>query len=600
MRDLRVLLVAVACAAVLAPANALAAQRIETAVFTSATDGWIGGGFGGPGIPNTGFVSRTRDGGLTWTSTRIPSSWILDLDFSGQSLWGTSSFSGYLQSSTDAGATWAKAPKSVAPMAQLTKVVRLPSGRLVAAGLHSGTVNGKPHGVVALLGSSDDAGATWTRRYEGPLYMPSGDDDQPPPTQASIADVAKAPSGTTLWAVGNEWTRGGSRLTYKQRLLLKSTDSGATWTLLGGLPKHTSQRVMTSIVAPSADVIMAFGDSVPGTGRLQYLRSTDAGAKWSALEMPAITGAREVNARSAVAIDADRIIVAGDMKKTVTGAYTGIILWTTDGGATWRNKQFTDVPSLRDIVVLSANSWLAVGGNEVMLRTADAGLTWTGMTKPVAPVVTRATPTAGFSTLSGPVTATGTSADTGVGVAAVDVRLRRADGRYFNGVSWGSGEVWLPAQSTDSWRTWAFTWTPDAGIVSSRMAVTMSFAAVDGCGNRSAVRSVTSAGRTRATVGTPAGLPSTMIAKRAYRFTGVLKPQHTGYIRVYAYRWEKQKDGTSKWIRRRAVYAKAIPGQKYSGSISLPYKGRWLIRAYHPLDAAHIASWSGTRRVTVK
>ena len=53
-------------------------------------------------------------------------------------------------------------------------------------------------------------------------------------------------------------------------------------------------------------------------------------------------------------------------------------------------------------------------------------------------------------------TIAGSSADAGVGVAKVELRIRRSDGQCFNGVGWQSAEAWVPATSTNGWDTWSY------------------------------------------------------------------------------------------------------------------------------------------------
>lgn len=106
----------------------------------------------------------------------------------------------------------------------------------------------------------------------------------------------------------------------------------------------------------------------------------------------------------------------------------------------------------------------------------------------------------------------------------------------------------------------------------------------------SAVRSATP----KAYVRTPIA-PRTMRAGRASTVYGYLKPRHTAGtypVRIYRYRYVG-----GKWKRYGYVKAKAISYSsyttKYTAKVKLPYRGRWRLRAYHPADSSHAASWSG-------
>ena len=88
--------------------------------------------------------------------------------------------------------------------------------------------------------------------------------------------------------------------------------------------------------------------------------------------------------------------------------------------------------------------------------------------------------------------------------------------------------------------------------------------------------------------------PTYAYVKRAFTAYGYLKPRHTAGsypARIYKYRYV-----SGSWKSYGYVSAKAsnfYSYTKYSRSISLPYKGRWRLRAYAPADAGHAATWSG-------
>lgn len=105
--------------------------------------------------------------------------------------------------------------------------------------------------------------------------------------------------------------------------------------------------------------------------------------------------------------------------------------------------------------------------------------------------------------------------------------------------------------------------------------------------------SVVRAATPRAYVRTPIA-PRTMRAGRASTVYGYLKPRHTAGtypVRIYRYRYVG-----GKWKRYGYVKAKASSYSsytKYTARVKLPYRGRWKLRAYHPADSSHAASWSG-------
>lgn len=104
-------------------------------------------------------------------------------------------------------------------------------------------------------------------------------------------------------------------------------------------------------------------------------------------------------------------------------------------------------------------------------------------------------------------------------------------------------------------------------------------------------------------------VPATpLLVKKGVAFTanGYLKPAHTVGtfpVSLQAYRYEKQLNGTYKWVWRKTVLAKAyayLTYTKYSTPVTLPYAGKWAIRAYHPADALNAATTTGWRFFTAQ
>jgi len=110
------------------------------------------------------------------------------------------------------------------------------------------------------------------------------------------------------------------------------------------------------------------------------------------------------------------------------------------------------------------------------------------------PVVTIGQPTDRYSLESGtPVTVSGTSTDSGSGVANVTVRIRRSgDGMYWNGSVWTSVEAWVPASSSNGWATWSTQWTPDQATVDQDEIVYITARATDASGRTGYSQSVPS------------------------------------------------------------------------------------------------------------
>ncbi len=105
----------------------------------------------------------------------------------------------------------------------------------------------------------------------------------------------------------------------------------------------------------------------------------------------------------------------------------------------------------------------------------------------------------------------------------------------------------------------------------------------------------------RAFVGNPVAA-SVMYVNKAKSVYSYLKPRHTAS--TYPLRIYKDRYVSGKWKAYGYSKAKAANYSTYTKctvSLKLASKGKWRLRAYHPADAGHAASWSsGYDYVTVK
>jgi hypothetical protein len=102
-------------------------------------------------------------------------------------------------------------------------------------------------------------------------------------------------------------------------------------------------------------------------------------------------------------------------------------------------------------------------------------------------------------------------------------------------------------------------------------------------------------------------------AAHGHKFTayGYLKPRHAvgSYpVKLQCYRYEKLRTGHYGYVLRKTVSAKAYNYHprvgrtytKYSVRLSLPYKGKWRIRAYHAPDSTYAPTYSGYHYITIR
>jgi hypothetical protein len=153
--------------------------------------------------------------------------------------------------------------------------------------------------------------------------------------------------------------------------------------------------------------------------------------------------------------------------------------------------------------------------------------------------------------------------------------------------------VWSPVstKTTDANGKFTFTHAP-----SRKTYYRASFAGEAAFGTSSAV------GYTlpKASLTTPAA-PTTMSYAKTYSVSGYLKPRHTAG--TYALRIYKERYVSGTWRSYGYVKAKASnysTYSKYTGSVRLPYKGKWRLKAVHPTDSLNYKTSSGYDYVTVK
>jgi hypothetical protein len=100
--------------------------------------------------------------------------------------------------------------------------------------------------------------------------------------------------------------------------------------------------------------------------------------------------------------------------------------------------------------------------------------------------------------------------------------------------------------------------------------------------------------------------PSVAYRNRAFTSTALLKPRHTARtyaVKLQCYRYERQRNGTYKWVLRKTISAKAANYSSYTkvaARLSLPSAGKWRLRAYHAADTKNAVTYSSYRYLRVR
>jgi hypothetical protein len=233
------------------------------------------------GWSTSGQVWKTTDGGGSWTSLGVPNGWIADLFFDGSTnVCVTIRVSGTWTVRRFNGSAWSIVSTPSFP--HFGKTVIAPSGRIYSTGSYSDGGASKP----AVMWT-DNVGANWSY---GPISGVSATRSE---------SLAIGPDGE-LYAGLNSAN------------VLKSVDSGASWSLLTDLP--SSVLSVRALMVDHRGYIYAGVDS--SLGLKGIYRSVDGGGAWQA------TGDMlEIKAVNDILLDDDGALWAGgEARSPVTGA----------------------------------------------------------------------------------------------------------------------------------------------------------------------------------------------------------------------------------------------------------------------------------------
>jgi photosystem II stability/assembly factor-like uncharacterized protein len=224
---------------------------------------------------------------------------------------------------------------------------------------------------------STDHGATWTQQAAGmSTYY--------------LANTAATASGTVMfdgpggiWRStdrGTTWATsvGGANgdmfvdpsdpmhiLANNGRSFYTSTDGGQTW---ASIPADPSTSVDVTLVDPFYSVGCYF-DTTTLADVLTVSKSTDSGATWNPLNVSSITGS-DLRVQTAADVNGSLFV------ETLSGTW-----FSPDQGATWRpDTSFAELSSVQ--FFRGPGETFACTSGATLMRTRDAGVTWTSITMP--------------------------------------------------------------------------------------------------------------------------------------------------------------------------------------------------------------------------
>jgi photosystem II stability/assembly factor-like uncharacterized protein len=141
--------------------------------------------------------------------------------------------------------------------------------------------------------------------------------------------------------------------------IIKTIDAGQVWdTVFSG-----TTNLLRSVHFPTPEIGYICG----GNGTI--LKTADGGFTWTQQVTP--TTQDLINIRF---LNSD----TGYCSSSLATFLSGMVLSTFDGGANW-NIVYTDAQGLLGIAIADANTIVSGGGSQVMVRTTDAGQTWSNV-----------------------------------------------------------------------------------------------------------------------------------------------------------------------------------------------------------------------------
>jgi len=289
--------------------------------FVDSLHGYISG--------SAGFVSRTTNGGTTWTDVSVASTQdIYGVYFINNHEGYASGNNGDLFKTTDAGTSWTK--------------LTTPNSSYNHNHFHffdalNGIAGGGTPSRNGTIIKTTDGGSTWT--------------EIPVPGMSSIYDIEFI-DNTTGYICGYD------------NNIFKTTDGGATWVnqpvTITTPANNTISLQKIEFVSPTVGYCVGFSINFD---KNFIFKTTNAGATWNQLTSPAQIGSTADVYSSFIASSADEIyIVGGNVANN-----TSTLLKSVDGGISWSNVALNTTRLTKSTYI--QNSSFIVGLNGTIIKS---------------------------------------------------------------------------------------------------------------------------------------------------------------------------------------------------------------------------------------
>lgn len=265
-----------------------------------------------------------------WTQPEAHASTHLKaVDFSSELVGYVAGDGGTLLKTTDGGQTWVKLNSTTS--VNLWNVKASGGNNVIAVGDN------------ATILISTDAGSTWTKK------------NSPMGTGEFLFGI-QVYDNNTFYLSGGRFKEG-----FPVGAFMRSIDAGESWTLIGDIPEAF---FMDRVHFVSPDIGYAVGASID-FGKGLIVKTTDGGATWTIIR----------NTDGVV-----NSLAVHDAQSITAVASLPLITRTSDGGVTWTDQSSEIAADVISVIYVSTNHGFIAG--DLLLETFDGGANWNTLEAP--------------------------------------------------------------------------------------------------------------------------------------------------------------------------------------------------------------------------
>jgi photosystem II stability/assembly factor-like uncharacterized protein len=318
-----------------------------------------------------GLLIKTVDGGATWSVLNSGTTERLyDISFIDADTGYAAGAKGTILKTTNGGASWSA---SASPVTNDIFAITVEGADNIIVGTASASVT-------QFLSRSTDFGATWTNVSPGGFSSAVNEivfaDNNTVYILAAGGNLLKSTNGgasfSAITSAGGGQLYGGyftdannGYITSQDGSVYKTTNGGTSW-----IPGAVDNLIIYCITASSTGLVAA------GEAGIIAI-SNDNGTSWNS----AVNSVTYELLKKVIFVDENTGYVCGG--STTAADTSGFLLKTTNGGATWTKMDYNFKFQVYSIAMPAANAWYAGTGDNKLLKSTDAGITWNVLTQPI-------------------------------------------------------------------------------------------------------------------------------------------------------------------------------------------------------------------------